>query len=685
LNQILKDWMLQIQRQLAFKYRGGILHNELGPQMWMKGGLAVFLFSSFFVFFAHQISFDWAVAHGLVVPDSVNISNSLQKLFLNGEVFCNESGFTAIAVLYGWTWFIHPALCFFVNVAIVLASAVLFDRVVIRKLKAPAWSVLGLIVNPYIILAMPGPNKEIPLLFLTLCMTHALLRPGRRWWVAAAMCIPIWFVRDGYGLLLLLLLGLLRLLDYRPRLVLPSVLFIILIVVMLYSQVVALIPALARNQSIYATQFESDKIGSFIFSNFDLDSVTGSILLYLIRIFYNLLTQALFPIFATKDNYFYGIGWAYWIFGIVCVMSWLSCLWVWLFSSEASSNMGLASNLAIGVWFMISLSLFVQPRYLMPMLPIAFGVLATAPPKIRLWCVLLAVGGTLLTIFIYGAIGRSGSYTCFDQIQNGFPLNSLKPNTSSPRVTWLLCTNSEGALLHRAMHSCLAQTMKDFELLLVVNGESVGRLVPLLTKAYAYDHRVKVVSTPVHLLNFSLSLGMHLAMAPFVARMDADDVSHPQRLERQLAFMENNDDVAVLGSSYDLIDSGGHIHGRVNLPETDHDIRMALRFRNPICHPAVMLRRHVVNAEGAYLGGKNAEDYDLWLRLARTAKWRFANLPEALLSYNVTPGGAARSSREAYANVAGAQLRQLLVTRDVRWLMGTAVTAAKSFFFADRP
>lgn len=227
--------------------------------------------------------------------------------------------------------------------------------------------------------------------------------------------------------------------------------------------------------------------------------------------------------------------------------------------------------------------------------------------------------------------------------------------------------------------------MKDFELLLVVNGESVDRLAPVLTKAYAYDHRVRVVSTPVHLLNFSLSLGMHLARAPFVARMDADDVSHPQRLERQLAFMEDHDDVVVLGSSYELIDSCGHVHGEVNLPETDCEIRKALRFRNPICHPSVMLRRQVVNKAGAYLGGKNAEDYDLWLRLAMTTKWRFTNLPEVLLSYNVNPDGVARGSREAYANVAGAQMRQFLMTRDVRWLVGATAAAAKSYFLANRP
>jgi hypothetical protein len=226
--------------------------------------------------------------------------------------------------------------------------------------------------------------------------------------------------------------------------------------------------------------------------------------------------------------------------------------------------------------------------------------------------------------------------------------------------------------------------MTDFELLLILNGPDVNTLVPLLTEVFENDERVKVIGTPIHLLNFSLSLGLHLARAPFVARMDADDVSDLNRLAIQLDYMQANEDVAVLGSSYLLIDAQNHIHGKINVPETDQAIRRALRFGNPICHPSVMLRRDAILAAGGYLGGRNAEDYDLWLRLASGRKWRFANLPIPLLSYNASPDGPARRSRTAYANVAGAQLSQFLMTRDVTWLLGSAVNVGKSFFLAKR-
>jgi glycosyltransferase involved in cell wall biosynthesis len=221
--------------------------------------------------------------------------------------------------------------------------------------------------------------------------------------------------------------------------------------------------------------------------------------------------------------------------------------------------------------------------------------------------------------------------------------------------------------------------MDDFELVIVVNGPEEEQLVPRLEKAYAHDYRVRVIGTPVHFLNFSLTLGLHLANAPLVARMDADDISYPHRLSRQLDYMQAHPHVAVLGSSYELMDEQGKVLGRVDNPSNDLDIRGTLHYRNPICHPSVMLRRDAVLSVGGYLGGKNAEDYDLWVRLAATPGWRFANLNEPLMAYNASPAGQARRSRTAYANVAAVQWREFLIKREWRWLWGALLTAVKSF------
>jgi len=261
---------------------------------------------------------------------------------------------------------------------------------------------------------------------------------------------------------------------------------------------------------------------------------------------------------------------------------------------------------------------------------------------------------------------------------------TAQSSSLDPKITWLICTNKDDALLHRAIQSCLTQTMHSFELLVVVNGIDYVEILRDLQHRYAGDSRAKIFGTPIRLLNFSLSIGLHHARSPYIARMDADDVAAPDRLERQWTFLEKNSRVAVLGSAYHLIDSQDRIHGEVNCPLTDAEIRRKLFFRNPICHPSVMFRRDAIQTVGGYLGGQNAEDYDLWLRIAMQKEWEFANLPEKLLSYNVSLDGSARRSRTAYANVAAAQLRNFLVTREPRWLLGTALTSAKSFFRASR-
>lgn len=224
----------------------------------------------------------------------------------------------------------------------------------------------------------------------------------------------------------------------------------------------------------------------------------------------------------------------------------------------------------------------------------------------------------------------------------------------------------------------------DFELLIVVNGQGAEEIATQLHEKYKQDPRVRIMETPVHLLNFSLSLGLHLARAPYVARMDADDVSHPDRLARQLDFMERHPSVAVLGSAYELIDEAGNVHGTVSPPENDGDIRRSLHYRNPICHPSVMLRKQAILQAGGYLGGQNAEDYDLWSRIALDPTWQFANIPDVLLSYNSEPGGASRRSRRAYANMAAAQMRNFLISHDPRWFAGAAFSIAKSVFRANQ-
>jgi hypothetical protein len=84
-----------------------------------------------------------------------------------------------------------------------LTNAALAKKVVIERLSVPARAILGLLANPYLMLVMPGPNKEISLMFLTLLFADAMLRSERRWSLACACYVPMYLLRDGYGLFMI--------------------------------------------------------------------------------------------------------------------------------------------------------------------------------------------------------------------------------------------------------------------------------------------------------------------------------------------------------------------------------------------------------------------------------------------------------------------------------------------------
>jgi glycosyltransferase involved in cell wall biosynthesis len=221
---------------------------------------------------------------------------------------------------------------------------------------------------------------------------------------------------------------------------------------------------------------------------------------------------------------------------------------------------------------------------------------------------------------------------------------------AKPAVSWLMCTHVADEQLREALQSCLAQTFSDFECVLVVNGSAAESVASTVRSWYGHDIRMCVYTTEVKHLTFSLALGLHLARAPLVARMDSDDIATPDRLARQVEFMPNHDTA----------------------------IRKALLRGNPLCHPSVMFRRETILAAGGYLGGIYAQDYDLWARLAVNPETRFANLPHVCLRYRMVGVGTARKARLAYASMAAAQYRNFAAGAGLRWALAALITTAKA-------
>jgi glycosyltransferase involved in cell wall biosynthesis len=232
--------------------------------------------------------------------------------------------------------------------------------------------------------------------------------------------------------------------------------------------------------------------------------------------------------------------------------------------------------------------------------------------------------------------------------------------------------------LRLALRSCLDQTFADFEVVLVLNGDTTFDVENAVRRWHGDDRRLRVVSTEVRHLTFSLALGLHCARGELVARMDSDDLSSRDRLERQVAFMRAHPEVVVLGTDYELIDEAGRPVRRVSMPATDSKIRRAMLRGNPLCHPSVMFRRAAVLSAGGYLGGIYAQDYDLWTRLAVDPLNRFANLPQVCLGYRMQGVGSARKARWAYASMAASQYRNFVLGRGFAWGIAAMLSLLKA-------
>lgn len=192
------------------------------------------------------------------------------------------------------------------------------------------------------------------------------------------------------------------------------------------------------------------------------------------------------------------------------------------------------------------------------------------------------------------------------------------------------------ATVRGAIDSVLSQTLDDFEVLVFddASTDETARIV----RSYS-DRRIRMEQNARQMwVSGSMNAGLQLARGRYVARMDADDLSLPRRLERQVAFLERNQDIDVLGTWVRAF--GGPSAGVWRLPVDPVDAAAAVLFGSPFAHPTVMFRTGRMRAFDLNYDTTvaEAEDWDLWRRASR---WLvFANLPEVLLRYRLAPEGS---------------------------------------------
>jgi glycosyltransferase involved in cell wall biosynthesis len=228
--------------------------------------------------------------------------------------------------------------------------------------------------------------------------------------------------------------------------------------------------------------------------------------------------------------------------------------------------------------------------------------------------------------------------------------------------------------LREAVESVLSQTFPDFEFI-IVNDGSTDAGPAILDEYRKSDERICVYHQDRQGIVAALNLGLSRCRGKYIARMDADDVAMPQRLETQVKLMDEHPELVILGSAVKVIDEGGRELRVYRPPATDTEIRWRLLFDNAFPHPAVLLNGRVLRERRLEYDEKarHAEDYDLWSRLLEYGLGRNAEV--VLMSLRLHGGQVSRAAaveqNEAAFSISRANLARLgcaLSAQEVRRL-----------------
>lgn len=202
------------------------------------------------------------------------------------------------------------------------------------------------------------------------------------------------------------------------------------------------------------------------------------------------------------------------------------------------------------------------------------------------------------------------------------------------KVTVLMPVYNGAKYLREAIKSILGQTFKYFEFLIIDDGSTDKSLE--IIKSYG-DDRIKLVTIKHAGIVGALNRGLDLAQGEYIVRMDADDISCPDRLEKQVRFMDAHPQVGVCGSCVKIFTRFKLLGYVIKLPTEPETIKSELKIHNVIQHPSVIIRKSFFDKYKLRYSEKfpHAEDYDLWVRVSKL--FPLANIPEVLLYYRYRP------------------------------------------------
>lgn len=189
--------------------------------------------------------------------------------------------------------------------------------------------------------------------------------------------------------------------------------------------------------------------------------------------------------------------------------------------------------------------------------------------------------------------------------------------------------------VHRAIESILNQTLKNFEFI-IVNDASIDKTFSITHVYEKKDKRILLINNDRNLkIAHSLNIGISYAKADLIARMDADDISHPERLKLQYLFLKNHPEVAIVGTNISIADENENEVWKREYPTQSKELKKVMFRYAPFAHPSVMFRKKVFEEFGGYNSDMiPCEDIDFWFKVG--AKYDFGNIPKTLLRYTLS-------------------------------------------------
>lgn len=212
----------------------------------------------------------------------------------------------------------------------------------------------------------------------------------------------------------------------------------------------------------------------------------------------------------------------------------------------------------------------------------------------------------------------------------------MQSKTENPAISIIMATHNDGHYLSVALDSIISQTVKDFECI-VINDGSTDDTVACLQSYVQKDSRIRLIHHEVPMgLTRSLIQGIAQARGPIIARQDADDWSSPDRLEKQLAVLNQHPTIGCVGSWAGVVDAQGDVQWIRRCSETHDHLYHQLQQGNRLTHGSVMMRQSVYTRVGGYDAlFQYAQDYDLWLRIGKVTQLHC--IPDVLYYWRSTP------------------------------------------------